>query len=101
MDVASAEEERAEELEDHVVQADVVADHVRQLLHHFALAPHLERRNAQYESRADTKRLVYTKHTLGDGRKNKLVRLFWSNKSCSFSLMYWLRRGETSSPKRD
>lgn len=36
VDVAGAEEESAQELEDHVVEFDVAADHVRQFLDDFA-----------------------------------------------------------------
>lgn len=39
--------------------------------------------------------------TLGDGEKKRLVRFKWSKRMCSFSLIYWLSNGETSSPKSD
>lgn len=45
MNVPGSEEEGAEELEDHVVEFDAVADHVSQFLDHLALTAHLQVRN--------------------------------------------------------
>lgn len=39
--------------------------------------------------------------TFGEGPKNWVFKLWWSNNTFSFSVMYWLNSGDTSSPNND